>query len=66
MEKMKAQSVALLSYIDPVVALILSSLILKEKMTKFGLIGAVILISSLIISELIDLYENKNKMKKEK
>ena len=52
MDGLKAQSVAVLSYIDPVFALILSALILKEKMTVFGIIGATLIIGSAVISEL--------------
>ena len=51
MEKLKAQSVAVLSYLDPVFALILSAVILGERMTVFGIIGAVLIIGSAIISE---------------
>jgi len=52
MEKVKAQSIAILSYIDPVVAVLLSVLFLKESITVFGIIGAVLIISSAIVSEL--------------
>ena len=51
MEKLKAQSVAVLSYLDPVFTLILSAVILGERMTVFGIIGAVLIIGSAIISE---------------
>ena len=51
MENLKAQSVAVLSYLDPVFALILSAVILGERMTVFGIIGAVLIIGSAIISE---------------
>lgn len=58
MKSMKAQSVAILSYIDPVFALILSALILKERMSLFGIIGAVLVLGSAFICELP---ERKNK-----
>ena len=51
MEKLRAQSVAVLSYLDPVFALILSAAILEERMTVFGIIGAVLIIGSAITSE---------------
>ena len=52
MEGLKAQTIAILSYIDPVAALILAALILKEKMTLYGIIGAVLIIGAAVISEL--------------
>lgn len=52
MDNLKAQTVAIFSYIDPVVAIILSALILKEEMSVFGVIGAVLVLGSTFISEL--------------
>ena len=52
MDGLRAQTVALFSYIDPVTAIILSALILHEKMTVFGVIGAVLVLGSTIVSEL--------------
>lgn len=52
MKYLKAQSIAVLSYIDPVFALILSSLVLSEKMSAFGILGAVLIIGSALISEI--------------
>lgn len=49
---LKAQTVAIFSYIDPVVAIILSSLVLKEKMELFGIIGAVLILGSTLLSEI--------------
>ena len=51
MKSLPAGSVAMLSYIDPVSALILSSLILGEKMTLPGWIGAGMIILSALVSE---------------
>ena len=51
MKSLPAESVAMLSYIDPVSALILSSLILGEKMTLPGWIGAGMIILSAVVSE---------------
>ncbi len=52
MNGLPAQSVAVLSYIDPVSALILSALILHEHMTVLGTIGAVLIIGAALISEM--------------
>ncbi len=52
MKYLRAQSIAVLSYIDPVFALILSSLVLSEKMSAFGILGAVLIIGSALISEI--------------
>lgn len=49
---LKAQTVAIFSYIDPVVAIILSALLLKEKMGFFGTIGAVLILGSTLFSEI--------------
>ena len=43
--------VAIGSYIDPAVAVVLSALILKEPMTPLNALGAVLIIASLIVSE---------------
>ncbi len=51
MKHMRAQSVALLSYIDPVVAIVLSALVLKEKITLVEMIGAILILGSTILSE---------------
>ena len=47
-----AQTAALLSYIDPVVAVLLSLLLLKEPMSFSGAVGAVLVIGAMIVSEL--------------
>lgn len=52
MSGLKAQTISILSYIDPVVAMIVSALILGERMTLWGIIGAVLIIGSAIVSEL--------------
>ena len=52
MEDLQSQTLAILSYIDPVVAVLLSALILGEKLGLFGLIGAVLILSAAIVSEL--------------
>ncbi|MCR4949945.1 MAG: DMT family transporter [Solobacterium sp.] len=49
---LKAQTAALFSYIDPVTALLLSALLLHEPLTGSGIIGAVLILGSAIVSEL--------------
>lgn len=52
MKELKAQSIAILSYIDPVFALILSAAVLHENLSVYGIVGAVLIIGSALISEL--------------
>ncbi len=49
--KIKAQTVAILSYIDPSSAVLLSAIILKEKISAFEIIGAVLIIGAAFVSE---------------
>ncbi|MBR2626743.1 MAG: DMT family transporter [Peptococcaceae bacterium] len=53
MSGLKAQTIALFSYIDPVVAIILSALILQENIGFWGVIGAVMVLGSTMVSELL-------------
>ncbi len=52
LKDLKAQTVAIFSYIDPIVAIILSALLLKESMGLYGVIGAVLVLGSTFVSEL--------------
>ncbi len=52
MDGLKVQSVAILSYIDPVSALLFSALLLKEPLSAIGMIGAFMIIGSAFISEM--------------
>lgn len=52
LQNIKAQTVALFSYLDPVVALLLSVFVLREPMTLPGVIGSVLVLSAMMISEL--------------
>ncbi len=45
------QTIALLSYVDPVVAILLSAVILKEPLDFFSVIGAVLILGSAIAGE---------------
>ncbi len=48
---MKTQTVALLSYLYPVVAILLSAIVLQEPLTILGIIGAICILGSTIVSE---------------
>ena len=52
LQKLPGQSVALISYIDPVSALVFSALILHESMTVLQIIGAVFIIGGAMLGEL--------------
>lgn len=52
MKDLKANTIAIFSYIDPIVAILLSALFLKESMGLYGVIGAVLVLGSTFISEL--------------
>ena len=52
MKNLKAQSIAVMSYIDPVFALLLSAVILHEGLTVYGAIGAILIIGSAFVSEI--------------
>ena len=52
MDGLKVQSIAILSYIDPVPALLFSALLLREPLSAAGIVGAVMIIGSAIISEI--------------
>lgn len=58
-----AQTAANLSYIDPVVAILLSALFLKEPMSVYDMAGAVMILGSTMISELPEkALENKERV----
>lgn len=48
---LKAQTIAIFSYVDPVTALLLSAFILREPLSAGGRIGAVLIIGAAIVSE---------------
>lgn len=54
MKNLKAQTIAIFSYIDPVVAIILSALLLGEKMGIAEALGAVLILCATMISEMSD------------
>lgn len=53
MDKVPAQTVALFSYIDPIVAILLSAFLLQESMGLLEIIGTVCVLGATIISEFI-------------
>ena len=50
--KLKAQTIAIFAYADPVVSVLLSALILKEPLGIYGIMGAVLIIGAMVINEL--------------
>ena len=52
LQKLPGQSVALLSYVDPVSALVFSALLLHETMSPLQLAGAVLIIGGAVLGEL--------------
>ena len=51
MKRLRAQTIALLSYIDPVFALLLSAAVLHEPITPLGLLGAALILGSALVGE---------------
>ena len=51
MDKLKGQSIAMLSYVDPFVAILISAVILREHMTIVQILGGALLLGSTFISE---------------
>ena len=52
LQKLPGQSVALISYVDPVSALVFSALMLHETMTPLQMLGAVLIIGGALLGEL--------------
>lgn len=51
MEKLRGQSIAMLSYVDPFVAILISGFIVQEQMTLIQMLGGVLLLGSTFVSE---------------
>ena len=49
---LRAQTVAIMSYVDPVSALLFSALFLNEPLNAAGIFGAILIIGSAVVSEL--------------
>ena len=52
MAHLKAQTVAIFSYIDPIVAILLSAVLLQEKMDGLTILGTVMILGAAVYSEL--------------
>ncbi|MEM1506022.1 DMT family transporter [Domibacillus sp. 8LH] len=63
MEKLKGQSIAMLSYVDPFVAILISAIILQEQMTIVQMLGGVLLLGSTFVSEIRPVNFSKKLMK---
>lgn len=61
--KLPLSTVAILSYLDPVSAVILSSLILHEKLSPIQIVGVILVISGAAFSQLYPLYKTILKAK---
>ncbi len=51
MKNLQSQTIAIMSYIDPIVAVVLSALVLKESMSLLSVIGAVMILTATFLSE---------------
>ena len=51
MKEIKGQTIAILSYIDPVTAVFISAVLLNESMTYLQIIGGILILSSTFLSE---------------
>ncbi len=51
MERLNAQSLAILSYIDPAVAILLSACVLREPMSLLDAVGAVLILGAALVCE---------------
>ncbi|WP_340372619.1 DMT family transporter [Peribacillus sp. FSL E2-0218] len=51
MENLKGQSIAMLSYVDPFVAILISAALLQENMTTVQIFGGTLLLGSTFVSE---------------
>ena len=51
-QEVNAQTAAILSYLDPVLSILLSAIILRERLDVFPVIGAVLILGSALYSEL--------------
>ncbi len=52
MAHLKAQTVAIFSYIDPIVAILLSAVLLQEKMDGLTILGTIMILGAAVYSEL--------------
>ncbi|MFJ7186869.1 DMT family transporter [Lysinibacillus xylanilyticus] len=52
MRHLKGQSIAILSYIDPLTSLVISTMIIGEKMATLQILGAILLLGATLLSEI--------------
>lgn len=55
LHELSAQKVAIFNYIDPAVALLVSAAVFGERMTPLATIGAVLILGSTLVSELLEM-----------
>lgn len=60
-QKIPAQTTAVFSYIDPVTAIILSALILDESLSRFQIIGTVMILGATLFNELAPTLLNRKR-----
>lgn len=60
LSQLKGQSIAILSYIDPVIALIISAIFLGENLSILQFFGGVLILSSSLINEIFNKKFDKN------
>ncbi|MDW7614432.1 DMT family transporter [Peribacillus simplex] len=63
MEKTKTQSIAILSYVAPFVAILISAIILLEQMTIVQMLGGILRLGSTFVSEIRSVNLSKQLMK---
>jgi drug/metabolite transporter (DMT)-like permease len=64
MQKLKGQSIAMLSYVDPFVAILIAGVVLQEQMTIIQMFGGALLLGSTFVSENQSMKISKPFMKK--
>ncbi|WP_245734057.1 DMT family transporter [Sporolactobacillus nakayamae] len=57
MQKLSGQSIAVLSYVDPLVAILISGVVLQERMTVVQVLGGILLLGSTFTSEVKSLHK---------
>ncbi|MDR7077033.1 drug/metabolite transporter (DMT)-like permease [Neobacillus niacini] len=63
MEGLRGHSIAMLSYVDPFVAILISAIILQEHMTIVQILGGVLLLGSSFVSEIRSVNSSNQLMK---
>jgi drug/metabolite transporter (DMT)-like permease len=59
LKELPAQTSSILSYIDPVSAIIFANIFLHESLSIFGTVGAVLILGSMLVSEINLKMKNK-------